>query len=147
MKLSKALKSFQEIAKETDEYWIEKAKVDFAVSLDGQRRRSNLSFSSLAKAIGTSAAYITKIFRGDSNYTVETMVKLARATGGKLDLRIVDNNVLRSAETVAAYSPDDTVDAWNLNNIKILKVQRPTAQSVTVLASPEANNESFALAA
>lgn len=147
MKLSKALKAFQESAKETDEYWIEKAKVDFAISLDHQRRRSLLSFSALAKAVGTSAAYITKVFRGDSNYTVETMVKLARATGGRLDLRIVDNNALRSAETVASTPSEEASIAWNLATVEIRKVQGPTSQSVTVLGAPEANDKSFALAA
>jgi transcriptional regulator with XRE-family HTH domain len=49
--------------------------------------------------MGTSAAYISKVFRGDNNLTIESMVKLARATGGQLDARfLVEEN------TTTAYS-------------------------------------------
>jgi len=42
----------------------------------------------LAEKINTSSAYVTKVFRGDANFTIETMVKLARAVDGELQIRI-----------------------------------------------------------
>ena len=54
----------------------------------------NLSYADLAEKIGTSAAYITKVFRGDANFTIESMAKLSRATGGKLHIRIIDDNAI-----------------------------------------------------
>jgi hypothetical protein len=36
-----------------------------------------------------SPAYITKIFRGDVNFTIETMVKLARRVGARLHLHLI----------------------------------------------------------
>ncbi|WP_138514572.1 helix-turn-helix domain-containing protein [Rhodoferax bucti] len=89
MKLSKALKSFVTESKKSDSYWVEAAKLEFAVGLDKQRKSVNMTYAAIAEKIGTSAAYITKIFRGDSNMTIESMVKLARATGGHLDVRVV----------------------------------------------------------
>ena len=82
--------AFLEEAKQSDTYWVEKAKLDFAIKLEKQRRSTVMTYSAIAKKIATSGAYITKIFRGDTNVTIETMVKLARATGGQLDINIID---------------------------------------------------------
>jgi len=59
------------------------------LTLEQQRRAAGLSYADLAKKMGTSAAYISKVFRGDTNLTIESMVKLARATGGQLDARVL----------------------------------------------------------
>lgn len=93
MKLSKALQKFTEQAQKDDSYWVEKAKLDYSVALEKQRKRSGMTLAALAKKIGTSAAYITKVFRGDSNLTIESMVKLARATGGRLTIQVADDKV------------------------------------------------------
>ena len=91
-------------------------------------RWRGLSYADLAKNLGTSAAYISKVFRGDTNLPIESMVKLARATGGQLDVRIqagavaapaysraVSNepvsSALWAAESGAAYSSKRQVKA------------------------------------
>lgn len=89
-KISKALRDFVEKARASEGYWIEAAKLHFAVSLDRQRVAAGLTYKDVADKLGTSAAYISKVFRGDTNVTVESMVKLARATGGRLDIQVVD---------------------------------------------------------
>lgn len=93
MKTSKKLKSYIDEAKLDDTYWVEKAKLDFAMRLESQRKYAKLNNSDLAKRIKSSAAYITKIFRGDSNMTIESMVKLSRATGGRLNIEIVNESI------------------------------------------------------
>jgi transcriptional regulator with XRE-family HTH domain len=99
MTRSKKLKAFVDEAKQSDAYWVESAKLEFALALEQQRRAAGLSYADLAKKMGTSAAYISKVFRGDNNLTIESMVKLARATGGQLDARfLVEEN------TTTAYS-------------------------------------------
>lgn len=90
MSTSKKIDEFLSDAKRSDVYWVEKAKLDFAIKLDKQRKQSCLNLASVARKIGKSPAYITKVFRGDSNLTIESMVKLARATGGNLRIQIVD---------------------------------------------------------
>lgn len=89
MKMSKALQALVQEAEKDDAYWVERAKLDFATSLEGQRRRAGLSYRQVADGIRASAAYISKVFRGDSNLTIESMVKLARASGGCLEVRVV----------------------------------------------------------
>ena len=90
MKLSKAIQKFVERAKESDSYWVEKTKLDFSLSLEKQRRAVDMSYADIARKINSSAAYVTKIFRGDVNLTIESMVKLARAAGGQLRIQIID---------------------------------------------------------
>lgn len=90
MKLNRSLEKFAAKSSKEDSYWVERAKLDFAMGLESQRRTAKMTYAAIAGKIQTSAAYITKVFRGDSNMTIESMVKLARATGGHLDIRIVD---------------------------------------------------------
>lgn len=93
MKISKKISEFLAKAKLTDAYWIEKAKLDFSTALERHRRLADMSYTDVARAINTSPAYITKVFRGDSNLTIETMVKLARATGAHLHIDLNDQQI------------------------------------------------------
>ena len=90
MTLNKALRKFVDMAKTDDGHWVELAKLEFSSALEKQRRVAGINYTGIAKKIGSSAAYITKVFRGDSNLTIESMVKLARATGGNLRIQIVN---------------------------------------------------------
>lgn len=92
MALNKKLAEFIAARKQSDSYWVESAKLDFSIEMEKKRKRARLSYADIAEKIGSSPAYITKIFRGDANFTIESMVKLAKATGGKLDIKIIDGN-------------------------------------------------------
>lgn len=100
MAINKKLATYLAERKKTDVYWVESAKLDFAMALEKQIRLAGLSYANLAKKIGTSAAYISKVFRGDTNMTIETMVKLSRASGARLQIEVVNESV--TAKTVAA---------------------------------------------
>ena len=93
MKTSKALQEFADRARERDSYWFERAKLSFAIDLEKRRRAAGLNYAALAKKIGSSPAYISKVFRGDTNLTIESMVKLTRATGGQLAIVVSDERV------------------------------------------------------
>ncbi len=81
--------SFKELfqnAKQTDSYWTEKTILKFTDQLYRLLKKNKLSKKEFAEKIGTSQAYITKVLRGDANFTIETMVKLTRALGGTLEI-------------------------------------------------------------
>lgn len=67
---------------------MEGAKIDFAISLARLMERSGITRTALAQRLGVSAPMATKILRGDTNVTIETMVKAARAAGGKLHIEL-----------------------------------------------------------
>jgi ribosome-binding protein aMBF1 (putative translation factor) len=89
MRLSKAIQRAEEATRETSEYWAEALKLEFAIALEKNRKAAGLSCASLAERIKASAAYITKVLRGESNLTIESMVKLARAVDGHVRIEIV----------------------------------------------------------
>jgi predicted XRE-type DNA-binding protein len=90
IKLSKNLSSFVESAKNDDFYWVEKIKLDFAIELERCRRDLNMTAAEFAKELGVSRAYMSKLFRGDVNLTIKSMVKLARAVGARISLSTHD---------------------------------------------------------
>ena len=90
IKLSKNLSSFVESAKNDDFYWVEKIKLDFAIELDRCRRNLNMTDAEFAKELGVSRAYLSKLFRGDVNLTIKSMVKLAQAVGARISLSTHD---------------------------------------------------------
>ncbi len=81
--IDEALSWYRQLA-DDEQSQIEAAKIDFAVDLARQMSREGLIKRDLAARLGTSAAYATKVLRGDANLTLESMVRLARAAGGTL---------------------------------------------------------------
>ena len=74
------------------EYWAQRAMRDFVGELLARMDAKEMSQAQLADALGTSAAYVSKVVRGDVNFTLETMTKLATAVGGKLEVRIIERD-------------------------------------------------------
>lgn len=73
-------------ARSRDDYWIEDAIIRFTVQL--YSLMGSMSQEELAGKIGATQPYIARILKGRNNFTIATMVKLARAVGGRLDILI-----------------------------------------------------------
>lgn len=89
------IKSYKELvkaARDRDTYWVEVAKHDFAFSIHRQLKRHGLTNAALAEKLGVSPPYVSKVLRGDENLTIESMVKIVRATHGKLHLEVGDES-------------------------------------------------------
>lgn len=94
MALSKSLEAVLDKAKENDEYWMDSAKFDFAIAIETKRREMGINYKTLANNLGKTPAYISKVFRGDVNLTIESMVKLARAVGCNISIQADDKDIL-----------------------------------------------------
>ena len=84
-------KSFAELfenAKERETYLTASIILEFTEGLHDLMQQNNISRKDLAKRLGTSPAYITKVLRGDINFTIDSMVKLAKAVGGTVQVHI-----------------------------------------------------------
>lgn len=86
--MSTLFKKLLSDAKNRDSYWVESAKLQFSIELNRLFQACGISQKQLAEKLDTSPAYITKVFRGDANFTIETMTKLARAVDGELHIHI-----------------------------------------------------------
>ncbi len=74
-------KSFRELfaqARQDDNYWVHSAVLDFTEELFALMEGHRVNKAELARRLGTSPAYITKILRGDVNFTLRTIAKLGR---------------------------------------------------------------------
>jgi len=122
----------------TLEYEVAGVEMDFTESLEELMARRGVNKSELARRIGTSPAYITKILRGGTNFTLETMVKLVRALQGQLTIRVCgaeDDNrwfhAIRNAEQARAQP----------------RTMNRTAEREYRIGPTEANNDELAATA
>lgn len=76
--------------KQTHGYKVEVAKLEFVRGISRLLKLKRISNADLAAKIDTSNAYITKALRGETNFTIDSMVKLASAVGANLHIHIAD---------------------------------------------------------
>jgi transcriptional regulator with XRE-family HTH domain len=109
---------------------VEGAKLDFALGLARLLERASLSRSDLASRLGVSLPMVTKILRGDTNLTIETMVKAARAAQGMVHINlaaegsqcrwfeVLNSERRRHPATPATHVRPQTskMNLWNLAN-------------------------------
>jgi transcriptional regulator with XRE-family HTH domain len=86
MNASERFDAFLERAQGTDAYWTEKAILEYTEELIAQMELKNMSRSELAEQLGgKKPAFVTKLLRGNNNFTFDTACRLARA----LDMEFV----------------------------------------------------------
>lgn len=96
---------FQEAEQHAD-YWIDGPISEFTRDLDRLMKEKEVSRAELARRMGTSRAYITKMLGGNANFTLMTMVKLAMALDGAVHIHISDR---RAVTRWKDLSPEETV--------------------------------------
>ena len=70
--------------KQTTEYWVEMAKDEVADEIFELMEQEGINKAELARRLGKSRAYITKVLQGGENLTIESMVKIGLVLGYKL---------------------------------------------------------------
>ena len=66
----------------------------FLSIIDGLMAEKKMTKKALATEIGTSAAYITQLFRGNKTINLETIVKMQTALGIRFEIRVKGAKVL-----------------------------------------------------
>ena len=88
-------RSFKELIDESkgrDTYWTASMILDFTEGLHKIMEANGVTRSELARRLRVSPAYITKVLRGNVNFTVDSMVRLVRAAGGEVSIHIAPIN-------------------------------------------------------
>jgi transcriptional regulator with XRE-family HTH domain len=75
----------------TPAYQAEKVAVAFLAELNVHLQAHKVTNAELARRMGVSPAYITKIFRGPSNLSIETLTKLADALGCRVHVHLANH--------------------------------------------------------
>lgn len=78
---------FQEAEKHED-YWLAGAILTFTENVVREMERQGITRTELAQRLGTTPAYVTKLLRGKVNFTLATMLRLARALGAELTVEL-----------------------------------------------------------
>lgn len=104
MKDFTALKAKAEAARQSHAYRAEGASIRFTEDLVALMNSRSLTRTALAEKIGNSPAYVTKILRGDTNFTLDSMARIAQA----LDCEITVG--LRSLAPSTAPKPRTNVN-------------------------------------
>jgi transcriptional regulator with XRE-family HTH domain len=84
-------KSFPDLfaqAEEHADYWVAGAILEFTEGVVREMERQGVTRTELARRLGATPAYVTKILRGKANFTLETMVRLARALDAQLHVQL-----------------------------------------------------------
>jgi plasmid maintenance system antidote protein VapI len=78
---------FEEAEKRV-EFWEEDAIISFTEDVCLAMERAGVSRAELARRLGTSQAYVTKVLRGNANFTIKTMGRLAVALDSELRVHL-----------------------------------------------------------
>lgn len=87
MKNSKFSQSFSSL-KDTIDYKVQRKSVEFLTKIHSLMNQNGVSKKQLAERIGCSPAYISKLFNGSSNISLETMLKFADALDSEVNIQI-----------------------------------------------------------
>jgi transcriptional regulator with XRE-family HTH domain len=88
---------YEEMTKEFDndpDYWAEGLKLDFAEEVGRLMEEQKVSRAELARRLGTSPAYVTKILHWTANLTLTSMSKIALAFGSRVHLSLAPKDAL-----------------------------------------------------
>jgi transcriptional regulator with XRE-family HTH domain len=130
---AKSFAGLYEKAKERETYLATSLILEFTEGLYELMQANNISRKELARRLGTSPAYITKILRGDVNFTVDSMVRLAKAVGGTVQIHVGQEEVQwlgvakRKKEELPKWSDYTQSDAETYSNKEINNGSIPIA--------------------
>ncbi len=95
---------FEEL-ESSEQFWVEAALTEFMAEFSDRMAQRGITRSKLARILGKTPAYVTKMLDGNGNYTLTTIVRLALAVGGVLHLHIANPEAL--TRWVDEYSTPD----------------------------------------
>ncbi len=81
-----------EEARSRPDYWVARLAYRFAGQITRVIAERGLSRADLARRVGVKPSYVTKVLKGDGNYTIKTMVKIAHALGYRADVILRPEN-------------------------------------------------------
>ena len=94
---------------DTPELQVQHLATAFLAQVNARMQAQAMSNAELARRLGTSAGYVSKLFRGNVNLSLQTMAKLANAVNATVQLSLAEtgsdavlNHQEPTPETVAA---------------------------------------------
>jgi transcriptional regulator with XRE-family HTH domain len=124
------LKTFRELfetARQSLGYKVEGAILEFTEQIVDRMKVLGLSKADLAKRIDSSAPYVTKLLRGGTNFTLESMVKVSDSVDCDLQVKVVPKMPVESWLYIIDQKypiQDRPAQAWvRANNIQATRAR------------------------
>jgi len=95
--LAASLKRYREFvarAETSVDYWVDGPITEFIEDVWRLMEEQKVSRAELARRLGTSRAYVTKLLGGNANFTLQTMTKVAMALGSQVHVHVAGQDVL-----------------------------------------------------
>jgi transcriptional regulator with XRE-family HTH domain len=131
-------------ARETHEYRAEGASIEFTNAMLTRMRQVGVSRSKLAEKIGVNPAYVSKILRGDTNFSLATMVKIANALESEFRCHLQPLGV--KSQWVDVYSAHTRKTSFKITEIPRNVIRPGQFQRVKLPIRTEPVNETAAVA-
>jgi transcriptional regulator with XRE-family HTH domain len=112
-------------AKTRETYWKEKAVLDFTQEVVNRMSDLGVSRSELATRIDVKPAFVTKILRGDNNFTLDTMTKVGRALKARLRVHLEPDGMDSDWLDFLKEEPN-----WKPASVQTMKLDRGDFQKV-----------------
>ena len=81
-------------ARSSVDYWVDGPITEFIEDVWRLMEEQKVSRAELARRLGTSRAYVTKLLGGNANFTLQTMTKVAMALGSQVHVHVAGQDVL-----------------------------------------------------
>ncbi len=85
---------FLQEARKSVDFWVDGPITEFAEDIWRLMEEQKVSRAELARRLGTSRAYITKLLGGNANFTLQTMTKVAMALGSTIHVHVADQKAI-----------------------------------------------------
>lgn len=72
---------------------IDRAKLDLSEKIYSAMQEKRITEAELSRRLGSSRAYVNKVLQGDTNFTIESLVKIGLAIGFELSIDLASPQV------------------------------------------------------
>jgi len=89
--MSEPLEKYRRFIREAEasvDYWADIPITEFGEDVCRLMDEQGISRAELARRLGTSRAYVTKLLGGNANFTLQTMTKVAMALGAAVHVHV-----------------------------------------------------------
>ncbi len=103
---------FLQEARKSVDFWVDGPITEFAEDIWRLMEEQKVSRAELARRLGTSRAYITKLLGGNANFTLQTMTKVAMALGSTIHVHVADQKAItRWIDELPTQEADQTASS------------------------------------
>jgi plasmid maintenance system antidote protein VapI len=121
-----------ERAKGRDRFWVETAILEFTEEVSARMQTLGVNKSQMADRLQVRPAFITKLLRGNNNFTIETMVKACRALDADLRTHLQPHGATSRWFDVLkqqAAQPQVALETWGTDDFTNIIHLRETTTS------------------